>query len=245
MAAVQDRHELVDAVAQLASGIAHDLNNALQPVRAYGEIALMKLDEGEDVRPEVEELLAGVARVAAVIRRLLAFSGRQIVREDVVEVGELVRRIAERFEEPPHSEIALVVLGETEPVYVVADPHLLQQAIVELVVNARTAMPEGGILTLQVSVVDGEAIVAVKDTGRGMDAETVRLAFRPFSSLRSDGEGWGLGLATAYGIVTQSGGGMAIESDETGTSVVIRLPLNGPGRNRTSARSFEGCRSIR
>jgi signal transduction histidine kinase len=220
------RERTLEAVGRLAGGVAHDLNNALLPLIAYGEIALEKLADDEDIRPEVEEMMAAANRAAALARRLLAFAGRQVLREDLVDLDELVLRLAQRFAPPEGSSLRLVARRHHRPVFVIADRELLQQVIVELVANAHTAMPEGGTLTLEVWAESGHACVSVRDTGRGLDAETAAHVFEPFFSPRGDSDGWGLGLASAYGIVTQSGGTMSVESEPgRGTEFEIRLPL--------------------
>jgi two-component system, cell cycle sensor histidine kinase and response regulator CckA len=206
----------LDAVARLAGGIAHDLNNALLPLLAYGEIALEKLTADEDVRREIEEMLAAAGRATGLTRQLLSFSGKRALREEVLDLDDLVARVGVSTELRRHHE----------PVLVVGDRELLQHALLELIVNARAAMPDGGSLLLETTVADGRACVVVSDTGHGMDALQTAHVFEPFFSERPDGDGWGLGLAAAYGIVKQSGGSMAVKSAVGGgTTFLIELPL--------------------
>ena len=216
----------LEAVARLAGGIAHDLNNALLPLRAYGEIALRRIARGEDAREEVEEMLAASERATALTRQLLAFSGRQVLRPEVVDLNALVRSL--EVTDLVRDEIAIVRSLSAVPVHVNADPTLLDHVIVNLVLNARAAMPDGGTITIAVSK-DGSRLGAelrVSDTGHGMDAETATRVFEPFFAC--DESARGLGLAAAHGIVTQSGGTISIETAPgAGTSMVIRLPLAG------------------
>jgi len=217
----------LDAVARLAGGIAHDLNNALLPLRAYGEIALRKTARGEDAREEVEEMLAASGRAATLTRQLLAFSGRQVLRPEDLDLNEVVRTFEPELTSLVDSEIAIVTALHPTPVHVLADRSLLDHVLVNLVLNARAAMPEGGTLTIAVSA-DASPLgaeIRVSDTGRGMDAETVAHVFEPFFT--GGGEGAGLGLASAHGIVKQSGGTIVAESTPgAGTAIVIRLPLD-------------------
>jgi two-component system, cell cycle sensor histidine kinase and response regulator CckA len=226
MDASTGRERTLEAVARLAGGIAHDLNNALLPLLAYGEIALEKLGASEDVRRELEEMLAAAGRATAVTRQLLSFSGKRALREETIDLDDLIARLAERFGDPSDGRITTLVRRHHEPVLVLGDRDLLRHVFLELVVNARAAMPAGGMLTLETTIDGGCGCVVVSDTGHGMDAMKTAHAFDPFFSERPDGDGWGLGLASAYGIVKQSGGSMSVESElGTGTTFVIHLPL--------------------
>ena len=217
----------LEAVARLAGGIAHDLNNALLPLRAYGELALKKIGRGADAREEVEEMLAAAGKAAAVTRQLLAFSGRQVLRPELLDLNALVRGIEPELRELVGEGIEVVTTLHAAPVRVLADRALLDQVVLNLVLNARAAMQEteGGTLAIEVSGDDSAlgAELRVTDTGHGMDAETAAHVFEPFFS--SSERSRGLGLAAAHGIVTQSGGTISVESAvDIGTAVVIRLP---------------------
>ena len=216
----------LEAVARLAGGIAHDLNNALLPLRAYGELALRKFERGENAREEVEEMLAAGNRAAALTRQLLAFSGRQVLRPEILDLNALVRALEPELDALVGNEIEIVTALHAGPVDVLADHGLLDHVLLNLVLNARAAMPDGGTLTIAVSTDRSPlgAELTVCDTGRGMDAETTAHLFEPFFT--GGGEGMGLGLASAHGIVRQSGGTISVESAPgAGTAVVIRLPL--------------------
>ena len=229
----------LEAVARLAGGIAHDLNNALLPLRAYGEIALKKIERGEDAREEVAEMLAASSRASALTRQLLAFSGRQVVRPEVLDLNELVTGLAPEIEKVVGQGIALVQKLHAEPVCVLADRSLLAHVLVNLAANAREAMSEAGTLTIAVAADRSPlgAELMVCDTGRGMDADTAAHVFEPFFT---DGGGRGLGLASAHGIVKQSGGTISVESAVgSGSAFVIRLPLAADAErpeDRTSSR---------
>lgn len=209
----------LDAVARLAGGIAHDLNNALLPLRAYGEIALKRMQRGEPASDEVEEMLAAADRASALTRQLLAFSGRQMLRPEVVDLNQLVTALG-----PPLDDVAIRIMPT--PVRVLADPTLLEHVLVNLVENARAATNAGGTVTVVVSA-NVEARVAeltVCDTGPGMDADTASHLFEPFFA--RGGSDVGLGLAAAHGIVTQSGGTIEVETAPgEGALFTVRLPL--------------------
>ncbi len=215
----------LEAVARLAGGIAHDLNNALLPLRAYGEIAIKKMARGEDAQEEVAEMLAASSRASALTRQLLAFSGRQVVRPEVVDLTELVAGLEPEIAEVVGPGIAVVQKLPAEPVCVLADRSLLSHVLVNLAANAREAMSDAGTLTIAVAADRSPlgAELTVCDTGRGMDAETAAHVFEPFFT---EGGGRGLGLASAHGIVKQSGGTISVESAVgSGSAFVIRLPL--------------------
>ena len=229
----------LEAVARLAGGIAHDLNNALLPLRAYGEIALKKIERGEDAREEVAEMLAASSRASALTRQLLAFSGRQVVRPEVLDLNELVAGLEPEIAGVVGPGIALVQKLHAEPVCVLADRSLLAHVLVNLAANAREAMSEAGTLTIAVAADRSPlgAELTVCDTGRGMDADTAAHVFEPFFT---DSGGRGLGLASAHGIVKQSGGTISVESAVgSGSAFVIRLPLAADAErpdDRTSSR---------
>jgi two-component system, cell cycle sensor histidine kinase and response regulator CckA len=215
----------LEAVARLAGGIAHDLNNALLPLRAYGEIALKKIERGEDAREEVAEMLAASSRASALTRQLLAFSGRQVVRPEIIDLNELVAGLEPEISKVVGAGIAIVQQLHAEPVGVLADRSLLAHVLVNLAANAREAMSDAGTLTIAVAADRSPlgAELTVCDTGRGMDDETAAHVFEPFFT---DGRGRGLGLASAHGIVKQSGGTISVESAVgAGSAFVIRLPL--------------------
>jgi len=216
----------LEAVARLAGGIAHDLNNALLPLRAYGEIALKRIERGEDASEEVRDMLAASDRASGLTRRLLAFSGKQVLRPEVVDLNDLVCGLEPELKKLAGDDIAVVTVLHSEPVRVLADRSLLDHVLVNLATNARAAMSEGGTMTVAVSADRSPlgAELSVCDTGHGMDDATAAHIFEPFFT--TEGGGRGLGLASAHGIVKQSGGTIDVESAPgQGTAFVIRLPL--------------------
>jgi two-component system, cell cycle sensor histidine kinase and response regulator CckA len=217
----------LDAVARLAGGIAHDLNNALLPLRAYGEIALKRMERGEPAADEVEEMLAAAERASSLTRQLLAFSGRQVLRPDIVDLNDLVTALEPELGSLLGDDLAIRVVRYGTPVRVLADRTLLEHVLVNLVQNARAATSVGGTVTVAVSANarTQQAELTVCDTGRGMDADTAAHLFEPFFT-RGEGAGNGLGLAAAHGIVTQSGGTIDVETAPgEGAVFAIRLPL--------------------
>ena len=227
----------MEVVGQLAGGIAHDFNNLLLALRGYGELALRAMKRGEDARPEVEEMLTSAERAAALTRQLLAFSRRQILQPKVVDLNVVISEIAALLERLIGEDVAVDVVTAVEPVSVYADHNQLEQVITNLAVNARHAMPDGGRLTIEISVAEIDAdhpsplepgsyaVLSVSDTGFGMNAETAAQIFEPFFTTK-EGLGTGLGLATAHGIVKQSGGHIWVYSEPgLGTTFKIYLPL--------------------
>lgn len=225
----------LEAVGRLAGGVAHDFNNLLLGIRGYGELALRSLARGEDASEEVEEMVAGADRASVLTRQLLAFSRRQVLRSEVIDLVDVLGDMHKLLRRIIGEDVRLETIGASEPVHVNADRGQLEQVIANLAVNARDAMPDGGRLTLRVTKVDvgadglglppGEfALLSVSDTGCGMDAETAAQIFDPFFTTKRDGTG--LGLATVHGIVTQSGGSIWVYSEPgEGTTFKVYLPL--------------------
>jgi two-component system, cell cycle sensor histidine kinase and response regulator CckA len=224
------------AIGRLAGGVAHDFNNVLLAIRGYGELALRAMGRGADATQEVEEMLAGAERAAALTRQLLAFSRRQVLRSDTIDLRNIVREMEKMLGPLIGDDVELATELCDEPVLVQGDPGQLEQVIANLAVNARDAMPGGGRLMIRVGVADIDAtqasdgaaersaVLSVTDTGTGMDPETVEQMFEPFFTTKDDGTG--LGLATVHGIVTQSGGSIWVHTElAQGTTFKIYLPL--------------------
>ena len=228
------RHaQKLEAIGRLAGGIAHDFNNLLLAIRGYGEIALRAHERGQDTRDELEEIVAAAERAAALTRQLLAFGRQQVLRPETIDLGQIVRETEKLLRRVIGEEIELQALGNTSEVFVDLDRSQLEQVIVNLAVNARDAMPNGGRLTLEVGTAEraGElppgrfALLTVSDTGCGMDPELTTQIFEPFFTTKS--EGTGLGLATVHGIVKQSGGSIYVYSElGQGTTFKIYFPLS-------------------
>jgi len=218
----------MEAVGQLAGGIAHDFNNVLSVVITYSSFIVSALREGDPMRTDVEEIRSAGERGAALTQQLLAFGRRQVLRPALLDVGEVVRgieRMLRRFigEHVQWEFVATPPLHRT-----LVDRGQLEQVLMNLVINARDAMPGGGKLTIEVSSVtlDGEyaaahlgvtpgryVMLAVSDTGIGMDKEIQARIFEPFFTTKEKGKGTGLGLATVYGIVKQSNGHIWVYSE--------------------------------
>lgn len=230
----------MEAVGQLAGGIAHDFNNVLTAILGYTRLLLKTPGLAEDQRNDIGEIQEAAERAASLTQQLLAYSRKQVMQPTVLNVTEVVQGMRSLLRRLIGEHIVLVAALDPEPVLVKADQGQLQQVIVNLVLNARDAMPAGGTLTLATGAVDlDDAFVAthpgstaephtrlvVSDTGMGMDAEVRRRAFEPFFTTKPVGKGSGLGLATVYGIVKQSGGYVDLTSEPgRGSVFTIYLP---------------------
>jgi PAS domain S-box-containing protein len=219
----------MEAVGRLAGGIAHDFNNLLTAITGYGELALAKLEDSP-VREHVFEMKRAGERAAALTKQLLAFSRRQVLQPEVVDPNEVIADLERMLTRLVGEQVELVVDLDSAVGRTKADPGQLQQVVMNLVLNARDAMPKGGCLTISTANtrVDGfdyvELIVA--DTGTGMNQDTLEQAFEPFFTTKPLGEGTGLGLSTVYGIVKQSGGDLVATSEPgQGTTMRVLLPL--------------------
>jgi PAS domain S-box-containing protein len=232
--------ERMEAVGQLAGGIAHDFNNLLLALRGYGELALRRIERKEDgAEADVHEMLEAADRAAGLTRQLLAFGRRQVLNPEVLDLAKVVGELDERIRRAVGEHVELVTIPPPEPVLVKADRGQLEQVITNLAENSRDAMPNGGRLTIGVSMAqldpslgapaarDGLcAVLTVTDTGTGMDAETAARIFEPFFTTKEE-KGTGLGLATVHGIVTQSGGHLGVYTAVgKGTAFEVYLPLS-------------------
>jgi PAS domain S-box-containing protein len=221
----------MEAVGRLAGGIAHDFNNLLTAITGYGELALAKLEEPE-VREHVFEMKRAGDRAAALTKQLLAFSRRQVLQPEIVDPNATIADLEGLLDRLLGEQIELVTYLDPAVGQTKADPGQLQQVVMNLALNARDALPRGGRLTISTAnvTVDGVDYVelAVADDGMGMDHATLEQAFEPFFTTKPLGEGTGLGLATVYGIVKQSGGDVVASSAPgVGTTVRVLLPLAG------------------
>jgi PAS domain S-box-containing protein len=229
----------MDAVGRLAGGVAHDFNNLLMVINGYTEVLLEQLEKGSAMHQKVESIQQAADRAATLTRQLLAFSRKQFLELKVVDVNSVIEDM-ERLLRPLIGEnIELVTRLSTEAGHTRADASQLEQVIMNLVVNAKDAMPQGGKLTLQSRDVTVRqkfretrfiqpgryAVISVSDTGHGMDKETQSRIFEPFFTTKEKGKGTGLGLSTVYGIVKQSNGYVFAESEPgAGTTFYVYLP---------------------
>jgi signal transduction histidine kinase len=214
----------IESVGKLAGGVAHDFNNLLAIILNYADFALEAATD-EDQRRDLEELTKAATRGAELVRQLLLFSRRKPVEAVTLDVAEVVRDTEPMLRRAvgEHVDLRCWLVSELPPVMI--DPGQITQVLLNLAVNARDAMPEGGKLTIKGTPVDGGVRLVVEDTGFGMDEETVAKAFDPFFTTKEPGSGTGLGLATVYGIVTQANGTISLESAPGhGSRVVIDLP---------------------
>jgi PAS domain S-box-containing protein len=238
------RSQRMEAFGQLAAGVAHDFNNFLTTILGYGDLLLHEKQIKGPLAEHVTEIRAAAGRASALTQQLLAFSRRQAMEPVVVEVNSIVSNLERSLLRLLGENISVVceLHHEKDGAYVKADPQHITQIIVNLAVNARDAMPHGGQLTLETGLVDlprhpqcpidcndctpGQyVVISVADNGIGMNEEVKAHLFEPFFTTKAADRRSGLGLATSYGIVHQSGGHLRVESEEgKGTTVHVYLP---------------------
>jgi two-component system, cell cycle sensor histidine kinase and response regulator CckA len=234
------RSQKMEAVGRLAGGVAHDFNNMLTIISGYNQLLLSHLTPEGPPYAYAEEIRKTTERAAALTKQLLAFSRGQVIQPKVLDMNGLLTGISTMLQPLLGEDVALVLRLQPDLGRVKADPGQLEQVILNLAVNARDAMPKGGRLTIETADVKLDRIyawahlgvqpgtyvmMAISDTGEGMNAETRKHMFEPFFTTKERGKGTGLGLATAYGIVKQSGGDMWVYSEPgKGTTIRIYLP---------------------
>jgi two-component system cell cycle sensor histidine kinase/response regulator CckA len=230
----------MEAIGRLAGGVAHDFNNLLTVIIGHAFLLREEVAEGSLASESAEEILESAHRAAALTRQLLAFSRREVVQPQVLNLNDVVSGMDRMLRRIVGEDIELLSSMDTPLARVKADSTQMEQVILNLVVNARDAMPEGGRLTIQTSntaeLLDAVAaerigvpagnyvLLKVSDTGHGMDAETLRHIFEPFFTTKEVGQGTGLGLSTVYGIIRQAGGAISVFS-ELGAGTVFKIYL--------------------
>ena len=245
----------VEAIGRLAGGVAHDFNNLTAIVLGYGELLLGQLRPEDPSRKLVTQIVEAGRRSAAVTRQLLAFSRRQTLQPEVLDLNALLRNIEKMLGRLIGEDIHLEFRLAEDLGRIKADPGQIEQVVTNLVVNARDAMPLGGRLTLETADVELDetfalgpehgvpgryVMLTLTDTGGGMDKTTMSRLFEPFFTTKPKGKGTGLGLATAYGIVKQSGGHISADSEfGEGTTFRIYLPRTDEEPAAKAAEAFE------
>ena len=230
----------MEAVGRLAGGIAHDFNNLLMAITGYGELMRSKVLKDDPLYSHLENILKAGDRAAALTQQLLTFSRQKIVHPQVIDLNRVVLDLEPMLRRLIGEDLDLEVVTDRRLGAVKADPGQLGQIIMNLVVNARDAMPQGGRLTLKTAAVNftvgchnrfgltppgAYVMLEVQDTGVGMDEATQAHIFEPFFTTKEPGKGTGLGLSTVYGIVKQSGGYLDLESSPgAGSTFTIYLP---------------------
>ena len=222
----QFRHaQKMEAVGRLAGGVAHDFNNLLTVITGYGELAARRLKPGSRAKADIQEALAAAERAGNLTKQLLAVSRRQVVQPVLLDVSALVANMDRMLHRMIGKAIDLsaTLASDLPPVH--ADRAQLELVLLNLVVNARDAMPTGGTLRIETSLENNEVCITVRDTGTGMSSDTLRRIFEPFFTTKEEGKGTGLGLSTSEAIIRQHGGHMTVESTpDAGTTFTIRLP---------------------
>jgi PAS domain S-box-containing protein len=252
----------MEAVGMLAGGVAHDFNNLLTIINGYSQLMLKSLPKGDSNRHAAEQIMKAGDRAAALTNQLLAFSRRQAAQPRVLDLNHLVQGLSGMLRRLIGEDIDLRIALREDAGRVSADPGQIEQVLMNLVANARDAMPRGGALTIETAnvVLDEHytgrhiaakpgpyVMLAVSDTGSGMDENTKNRLFEPFFTTKAPGKGTGLGLSTVFGIVKQSGGSVDVYSEAGGgSSVKVYLPridqratMEPEARRRPSAKGSE------
>jgi len=236
----------MEAIGRLAGSVAHDFNNVLSVILSYAQMIALEPKLDESLRADVDEIKKAALRASALTGQLLTFSRQQVLEAKVLNLDEIVIGMEKMLGRLLGADIELTILSKSDLWNVKADPGQMEQVLMNFAVNARDAMPEGGALTIQTANVDldddyarshlgvrpGSYVkLAVSDSGTGMDRETQTMIFEPFFTTKEPGKGTGLGLATVFGIVQQSGGHISVSSDPGhGTTFNVLLPRASDAR---------------
>jgi PAS domain S-box-containing protein len=255
----------MEAVGRLAGGIAHDFNNLLTIIKGYTELALNRSAAYPEIRSDIERIENASERAAALVRQLLAFSRKQVLQPKTLDLNSIALNLDKLLRRLMDENIEMITRVDENLGAIKADPAQIEQVIMNLVVNARDAMPKGGRLTLETANVELDSLyaadhvsvrpgryvmLAVSDTGTGMDRDTVAHIFEPFYTTKESGRGTGLGLSTVYGIVKQSGGYIWVYSEPgRGSTFKVYLPrvdevVPGPRGEKQITDSRRGTETI-
>jgi two-component system cell cycle sensor histidine kinase/response regulator CckA len=231
----------LEAIGQLAGGVAHDFNNLLTVITGYSELLLRRAVPEDPNVSKIAQIHKAAERAASLTRQLLAFSRKQVLQPKVFDLNTLVADMTKMARRLISEDVKLVVALARTAVHINADPGQMEQVLMNLVVNARDAIPDGGAITIETSIVEIDqayadmhvavkpgtyAMLAVTDNGCGIDAETTKHIFEPFFTTKELGKGTGLGLSTVYGIVKQSGGNIWLYSEPgIGSTFKVYVPL--------------------
>jgi signal transduction histidine kinase/ActR/RegA family two-component response regulator len=243
----------MEAIGRLAGGVAHDFNNILTTILGYSELVMEGMGQGDPLREDLMEIHRAAERGAVLTRQLLTLGRRQTLTPQVLDLNLLLTQVKRMLQRVIGEDIELVVDLGSDVGFIRADPSQIEQVILNLVVNARDAMPEGGRLSIRTDRVELDeefvrshlgsatgphARLSVSDTGWGLSAEAKAHLFEPFFTTKEPGKGTGLGLPTAYGIVRQSGGFIEAESEPgRGTTFRMYLPRAVPSEERQGSKT--------
>jgi PAS domain S-box-containing protein len=254
----------LEAIGQLAGGVAHDFNNMLTVISGYSELLLRQCPENSSMAEKIEEIRKAAKRSADLTRQLLAFSRKQVLQPEVIDLNSLIENMRKMLVRLIGEDIEIITALRPGIGKINADPGQIEQVVMNLVVNARDAMSDGGRIVIETTDVDLDeayasarvgvkagpyVMLAISDTGCGIDAETQKHIFEPYFTTKELGKGTGLGLSTVYGIVKQSEGNIWIQSEVgKGTTFNIYLPrtearMELPRRN-SEARQQKGSETL-
>src|SRR5262249_48707601 len=229
----------MEAVGRLAKGVAHDFNNLLTIIKNYIELALNRIEKQPELRGNIQQIADAAERAVTLVRQLLAFSRKQVLKPKILDLNGIVLNMDKMVRRLMNENIEMRTSVEKNLGAVKADPGQIEQVILNLIVNARDAMPDGGKLWIETRNVELEsgiandqasikagpyAMLSVRDTGVGISAETLPHIFEPFYTTKESGRGTGLGLSTVYGIVKQSGGARSGHNETRESNAIPRHP---------------------
>jgi len=249
----------MEAVGLLAGGVAHDFNNLLSVILCYGELALTRVETDQTLHADIQEMMRAASRAADLTRQLLTFSRQQVLAPKVLDLNDVLSGTEKMLRRILGADIDLVVRPAAARARVRVDPSSLEQVIMNLVVNARDAMPTGGKLTMETAdvhldeayakehlgVTPGQHVMlAISDTGKGIDKLMQTRVFEPFFTTKEKGKGTGLGLSTVFGIVKQSGGTIWLYS-EPGRGTTFKIFLPSVDHPKDSLRPAAAPRDVR